>query len=67
MSVQKQCRPFAVEKPVWVSVKDATRLSGIGRTKLYELLNANAIASVKIRRKRLVSLASIEALGSEAA
>ena len=67
MSFQRQCRPSAVERPVWVSVKDATRLSGIGRTKLYELLNTNTIASIKIGRKRLVLMASIEALASEAA
>jgi excisionase family DNA binding protein len=53
-------------KPIWVTPSEAIRLSGIGRTMLYELIADGTIKSVKVRGKRLVSFASIEALGSTA-
>jgi excisionase family DNA binding protein len=49
-------------KPIWVSPKEASRLTAIGLTRLYELLNDNTLKSVKLGRKRLVSFASLEAL-----
>jgi excisionase family DNA binding protein len=50
-------------KPIWVSPKEASRLTAIGLTKLYELMNDGTIKSGKVGRKRLVSLASLESLG----
>jgi excisionase family DNA binding protein len=51
--------------PVWVTVKEAARISGIQRTRLYELFAQGTIKSIKIGGKRLVSFASIEALGAD--
>jgi excisionase family DNA binding protein len=49
-------------KPICVSPKEASRLTGIGLTRLYELLNDKTLKSIKLGRKRLVSYASLEAL-----
>jgi excisionase family DNA binding protein len=54
-----------IEKPVWLSVEDALYATGIGRTKLYELLGKGTLKSISVGRKRLISLASIEALSGE--
>jgi excisionase family DNA binding protein len=50
-------------KPIWVSPREASLLTGIGLTRLYELINDNTLKSVKIGRKRLVSFESLELLG----
>jgi len=52
------------EKRIWVTPKEAIRISGIKRTRLYELINDGTIKSIKLGGKRLVSYASIETLGS---
>lgn len=44
-----------------VSPAEAARMAGIGRTKLYELLGANEIASIKLGARRLIRIADIEA------
>lgn len=49
-------------KPVAISVRTAGQLSGLGRTRLYELMNAGRLASVSVGRRRLISLASLEDL-----
>jgi excisionase family DNA binding protein len=49
--------------PIWVTVTEAIRLSGIRRTRLYECLNDGTLRSIKVGRKRLISYASIEGLG----
>jgi excisionase family DNA binding protein len=51
------------DKRVWVTPKEAIRISGIKRTRLYELMNDGTIKSIKLGGKRLVSYASIEELG----
>ena len=51
------------DKRIWVTPKEAIRISGIKRTRLYELINNGTIKSVKLGGKRLVSYASIEMLG----
>jgi excisionase family DNA binding protein len=53
----------SLAKPIWVTPSEAIRLSGIGRTRLYELLADGTLKSIKLRGKRLISFASIEALG----
>jgi excisionase family DNA binding protein len=55
------------EKPRWVSVKDACRLSSLGRTKIFELIQAGVLKSTKIGCRRLVSMGSIEDLDKTAA
>jgi excisionase family DNA binding protein len=53
-----------IPKPIWVTPNEAVRLSGIGRTMLYELIAAGRLKSIKIQGKRLISFASLEELGS---
>jgi excisionase family DNA binding protein len=45
-----------------VSVKDATELTGISKTVLYELLSAKKITSVHIGTKRLIHVESLRRL-----
>ncbi len=42
-----------------LSVNDTLNLLGIGRTKLYELLNTNEIESVKIGTRKMIKRASL--------
>lgn len=48
-------------RPIAVSPAEAARLAGIGRTKFYELIAANEIASVKLGSRRLIRVSEIEA------
>jgi len=45
--------PFAVRIPV------AARMLGLGRTKIYELLDTGELASVKVGRARLIVVSSL--------
>jgi excisionase family DNA binding protein len=49
-------------KPITVTVPVALHITGLGRTKLYELIDAGVIKAVRIGRRRLVVHASLEAL-----
>tara|TARA_R110000787_G_scaffold51781_2_gene122354 strand:+ start:12180 stop:12392 length:213 start_codon:yes stop_codon:yes gene_type:complete len=51
----------AQPRPLAVSPGDAARMAGIGRTKLYELMATNEIASVKLGSRRLIRVSAIEA------
>ena len=42
------------------SVDDATKISGIGKTKLYELIAQNKIVARKFGRRTLISYESLE-------
>jgi excisionase family DNA binding protein len=53
------------EKRIWVTPNEAIRISGIGRTRLYELMADGTLKSIKLGGKRLISYASIESLGSD--
>jgi excisionase family DNA binding protein len=53
-------------KPLWVSPREAELLIAMGHTRLYELLRDGTLKSIKIGRKRLISYASLEALGEPA-
>lgn len=53
---------FPIIKPIWITIKESIRVSGIQRTNLYKLIKNGTIKSIKIGGKRLVSFASIEAL-----
>ncbi|MEL6246227.1 MAG: helix-turn-helix domain-containing protein [Pseudomonadota bacterium] len=44
-----------------VSPAEAARMLGLGRTKLYSLLGANEIASIKIGTRRLIRVEVLEA------
>ena len=48
--------------PLAVTVPTACRISGLGRTLIYQLINAGELVALKVGRRRLVTYASIEAL-----
>lgn len=43
-----------------ISVADFCRISNLGRTKAYELINDSSLESRKVGRRRLISLRSVE-------
>lgn len=49
-----------------VSVDEARRAIGIGKTKLYELINDGSLKTFTVGRRRLVTTASIKALVGQA-
>ena len=49
-------------KPVTVTVDRAMELVGIGRTKLYELINEGRIQTITLGKRRLVVYSSLEEL-----
>jgi excisionase family DNA binding protein len=49
-------------KPLAVPVGTALEISGIGRTKLYELIAEGRLKTVTIGRRRLINYRSLEAL-----
>ena len=54
--------------PITVTVAEALRISGVGRTKLYELIASNEISSVTVGKRRLIDFASLKSrLTSKAA
>jgi excisionase family DNA binding protein len=46
-------------EPLAVDIREACRLTGLGRSKLYELLTADEIPSVKIGKRRVIPVASL--------
>lgn len=44
------------------TVKEACEITGLGKTKLYDLMNAGAIRTTTVGRRRLVSMDSLRAL-----
>jgi len=48
--------------PVTVTIPTAIKISGLGRTKLYELLARHEIESVRVGARRLINFASLKAL-----
>jgi len=53
--------------PLTVTIGGASRATGLGRTKLYELINEGKLKTVKIGRRTLVKTDSIRALVDQAA
>lgn len=48
-------------EPISITVPTALKLSGIGRTKLYELIASKQIRTVRVGARRLVDFASLKA------
>jgi excisionase family DNA binding protein len=48
--------------PISTTVDDACRITGLGRTKVYELIGEGTLKTVTVGRRRLVIFESIEAL-----
>ncbi len=46
--------------PLAVSPAEAAQMLGLGRTKFYELMGANEIASMKIGTRRLIRVSALE-------
>lgn len=49
-------------EPITVTIEGAKALLGVGTTKLYELINAEEIHTVKLGRRTLVRVDSIRSL-----
>ena len=47
-------------KPLTVRIRDACRMTGIGRSKLYELIAQGEIETIKIGAMTLVPVAGLE-------
>ena len=54
-------------KPVSTTIDDACRMTGLGRTKIYELIGEGKLRTKTIGRRRLVMYASIDSLMGDAA
>ncbi|MCW1431886.1 helix-turn-helix domain-containing protein [Novosphingobium sp. JCM 18896] len=48
---------------LYVSVTEACRLIGVGRTTMYSLFDRGTVETITIGRRRLVVLKSLRALG----
>ncbi len=49
-------------QPIMCSVNDAARAIGVGRVTLYKLINTGALATVKLGKRRLISVESVRKL-----
>ena len=60
---QKQAQPAHRHiEPEWGSVPDVSRVTGLGRTKVYDLINDGTIETKKIGKRRLCRLSSARSL-----
>lgn len=50
--------------PINLSIVDAAQVLGIGRSKLYELINARQLETVKLGTRTLVRVASVRAFSN---
>lgn len=48
-------------EPMLCSVREATKLLGVGRSKAYDLLEKRELESIKIGTRRLIKMDSIKA------
>lgn len=55
----------ASTKPITVRIKDACRMTDIGRSKLYLLIAEGAIETIKVGSMTLIPVASLEAFLSD--
>lgn len=49
-------------EPVTITIADACRVIGIGKNKVYDLINDGTLATVRIGRRQLVRVDSIKKL-----
>lgn len=54
--------PAMIAEPISVRIAEAIRLTGIRRSKLYELMNSGDLETVKIGRCTLIPMDSLRAL-----
>ena len=55
-------RRLAAPEPMAATIDDTCRITGLGKTSVYELIAQGRLKSVAIGRRRLVLYSSIEAL-----
>lgn len=48
-------------RPITVRIREACRMTGIGRSKFYELIASGEIAVIKVGKMTLIPVAGIEA------
>jgi excisionase family DNA binding protein len=53
--------PSSALQPMLVSTAEAARLLGVHRATVYDLINSGALPSVKIGRRRMISVYSLKA------
>ena len=58
---------FPLKDRITVSVKDATAITGLSRSRLYQLLYDGRIRSVNVGRRRLIHVSSLKELLGEVA
>lgn len=54
-------------EPITVTVEGAKKALGLGHTKIYELIGAGRLQTIKVGRRRLIKTESIRALVDQAA
>jgi excisionase family DNA binding protein len=54
-------------EPIALTIPDAAKASGLGRTKVYELINAGLLRSKRVGGRRVVLVSSIKELLGEGA
>jgi excisionase family DNA binding protein len=55
-------QPKEAVEPLTVSIKDASRLLGLGRTTIYRLISDRELETVKVGNRTLIKAASIRSL-----
>lgn len=51
--------------PLFVSITEAAKALSLGRTSVYELINAGELETRKMGRRRLVTVASLKRLADD--
>ena len=49
-------------EPITVTVETALRITGLGRTKFYQLINKDVVKTITVGKRRLVNYSSLKAL-----
>lgn len=49
-------------EPLAYSIRDASRVSSLGRTRIYELINEKRLRTIKLGRRTLITAESLKAL-----
>ena len=49
-------------EPITVTIEGAKQATGLGTTKIYELINEGKLETVKVGRRTLIKVASLRAL-----
>ncbi len=54
-------KPVEPMRPITVRIPEACRITGIGRSKIYELIQSGDLTTIKVGTMTLIPVASIEA------